>query len=417
MKLNELSLSGMAEAICSGEASAAEVLEACLLRIAERESEVGAFEFLDPDYAMAQLKTGGGGPLEGLPIGVKDIFDTVDMPTGWGSRIYAGHRPVRDAGSVRQLRHAGAVIAGKTVTTEFAYFHPGKTRNPHDLERTPGGSSMGSAAAVADLMLPAALGSQTAASVIRPAAYCGVIGYKSSQGAFDLGGACGLAQSLDSLGFFVRELADLTLLRNAYLGVKPLPASDHARKLGLVRTPHWSEAGADTHSLFETVSATLSSNGAILEDVEIGPADGALTEAHNTVMAFEAARTRAYEVDAHVDLVSDKFKALVTAGRATSYDSYRTALALAEDWRRRLAALFQRFDLLLAPSAPGEAPVGLNATGDPLFSRMWTLLQVPSLTLPAGKGAHGLPLGLQLIGAFSEDDRLIRDAAWVTDRL
>ena len=352
-------------------------------------------------------------------MGIKDIIDTVDMPTAWGSSIYTDHRPARDAGCVAALRRSGAVIAGKTVTTEFAYYYPGKTRNPHNLDHTPGGSSMGSAAAVADMMLPAALGSQTAASVIRPAAYCGIVGYKSTQGEFDLGGVCGLSSTMDSLGFMVREPVDLHLLRKAYLGTEaPVTwTPDEAPSIGLVRTPHWQDASPDSQTLFEAMAAAFETEGAEISEIEIGPTDGSLTEAQKTVMAFETARARAFEFETHRDELSDEFRSLVEEGLAVDFAKYKSALDLATVWSRRLEAVFAEVDFLLAPSAPGEAPEGLAKTGDPLFSRMWNLLRVPSITLPAGVGPNGLPLGIQLIGAFGEDDRLIRDADWVWARL
>jgi Asp-tRNA(Asn)/Glu-tRNA(Gln) amidotransferase A subunit family amidase len=423
MELNELSLTAVAELISSREVSACDVLDACLKRIDQREESVGAFEYLDKGLAGQQASRLHEGPmlgsLHGIPVGIKDIIDTADMPTAWGSPIYTGHRPVRDAGCVTALRRAGAIIAGKTVTTEFAYFYPGKTRNPHNLNHTPGGSSMGSAAAVADMMLPAALGSQTAASVIRPAAYCGVVGYKSTQGAFDLGGVCGLSPTMDSLGFLVREPVDLHLLRKAYLGAEaPVARStDEAPRIGLVRTPHWNDASPETQSLLKATAAALESDGAEIRGVEIGPTDGALTDAQKTVMAFETARARVFEFDIHRDELSDAFRSLVEEGLAVDFAKYKSALDLATNWSQRLEAVFAEVDFLLAPSAPGEAPEGLTKTGDPLFSRMWNLLRVPSITLPAGVGPNGLPLGIQLIGACGEDDRLIRDADWVWERL
>ena len=423
MELNELSLTAVAALISSREVSAREVLGACLTRIDAREESVGAFEYLDKDNAIQQairLDEGAlSGSLHGLPIGIKDIIDTVDMPCAWGSPIYSGHRPPRDAGCVADLRRSGAVIAGKTVTTEFAYFYPGKTRNPHNLDHTPGGSSMGSAAAVADRMLPAALGSQTAASVIRPAAYCGIVGYKSTQGSFDLGGVCSLSSTMDSLGFMVREPGDLHLLRKAYLGTEAPTAwpPGEAPRIGLVRTPHWPDASPESQTLLKAMAAACEAEGAEISEIEIGPADGALTEAQKSVMAFETARARAFEFEIHRDELSDAFVSLVEEGLAVDFAKYKSALDLASVWSGRLAAVFAEVDFLLAPSAPGEAPEGLAGTGDPLFCRMWNLLRVPSITLPAGVGPNGLPLGIQLIGAIGEDDRLIRDADWVWARL
>jgi Asp-tRNA(Asn)/Glu-tRNA(Gln) amidotransferase A subunit family amidase len=418
---NELSLHEAAALTVARQVKAEDLVEACIARIEAREPTVKAFEVFDPDDARAQARALDGGPirgpLHGIPIGVKDIIDTAHMATGWGSPIYAGHRPVRDAACVALCRAAGAVILGKTVTTEFAYFHPGKTANPRNPAHTPGGSSMGSAAAVGDFMAPVAFGSQTAGSVIRPAAYCGTVGYKASHGDFSLDGVCGLSSSLDTLGCFVRHPRDLAYFRTALLGDQGAPALSRPPRVGFYRTPHWDEADPATRALLDDTAMLLAERGARVADAALGPAFDGLSEAQKTVMAFETARTRAHEYEAHPDQLSAPMRKLIEAGRAIPYDAYQEARQLAARGRRALAEVFSRFDVLLAPSAPGEAPEGLSATGDPLFNRMWTLLHVPCITLPRGEGPKGLPLGIQLIGAKGEDGKLIANADWAWDRL
>ncbi|MGQ0662839.1 MAG: amidase [Pseudomonadota bacterium] len=421
--LNELGARQAADLIASRKLTAAELTAACLKRIEARDHEVGAFAYIDHEAALAQARALDRAPskgvLHGVPIGVKDIIDTVDMPTGWGSPIYAGRRSMWDASCVALCRAEGAVILGKTVTTEFAYFHPGKTANPHNLRHTPGGSSQGSAAAVADFMVPVAFGSQTAASVTRPAAFCGVIGYKASYGSFDLAGVMALAPSFDTLGFLIRELDDIALLRAALLRDDREPPAVGAASLrvGLARTAQWPKADPATRTAVASAADKLARSGARVEEVKLPDEFAELVATHQTIMAFDAARTHAFDYNVHRQQVSDKFAELVEAGRAGSFKAYRAAHARAAEARRKLGAIFDAFDVLLAPSAVGEAPEGLGATGDPLFSRMWTLLHVPSVTLPVAKGPKGLPIGVQLIGRFNHDNQLIGDAKWALARL
>lgn len=419
--MNELSLVELDALRRRGELDTRQLLEDCLARIAAREEEVQAFSWVDPDHARASLAQAGpsrfGKGLEGIPFGVKDIMDTHDMPTGWGSPLYTDSVPPRDAGCVAVLRACGALALGKTVTTEFAFICPGKTRNPHNPAHTPGGSSQGSAAAVADFMLPFALGTQTAASVIRPAAFCGVVGYKASRGAFDLGGVCSLSASMDSLGFFSRDAGDMAVIRAAMLGDAEPVAAQKPASIGLVRTPHWQEADEDTRRVVDQVVRQVEAAGVPVDTVEVGPSDGGLTEAQKLVMAYEVARSRSFEYERYPERISPHIRTLIEEGRGIDPNHYRQALALATHWRGQLAAQLSQGRLLLAPSAPGEAPHGLDSTGDPLFSRMWNLLGVPSMTLPAGRGAHGLPIGVQLVGACDGDDALVAGARWLQPRL
>ncbi len=420
--LNELPLHEASRLIQSKSVHPFELVSDCMIRIEEIEDELGAFTTFERKLLFNGLAAiehmQMNSPLFGVPVGVKDIMETAGIRTTMGSEIYRDYVPERDAVCVAMLRAAGAIIAGKTESTEFAFFFPGKTRNPHNADHTPGGSSMGSAAAVSKMMLPLALGTQTAGSVIRPAAYCGVTGYKASHGAISLAGVCGFAQSLDSIGFFVREVRDLTIVRNALFGAPlefaPVPESI---RVGFVRTPHWSLTETDQRQLLEDVCQHLDGRGFKVSEMEVGPSDGALTEAQITVMAYEGCRSLSAEYRKFPQLLSDQLNALIELGQNTTFESYRKALSLSELWQRKLRKLFRDYDVLITPSAPGEAPKGLNATGDPIFNRMWTLLKVPCIHLPVSFGASGLPLGIQLVGAFNQDDRLISIARQIESRL
>ena len=422
-ELNELGAKRVADLIASKKASAEDVVKACISRIEAREVDVGAFQYFDADYALEQARALDSspvkGPLHGVPLGIKDIIDTRDMPTGNGSKVYPDRQPISDASCVAICREAGAVILGKTVTTEFAYFFPGKTKNPHNLDHTTGGSSMGSAAGTADHMFPIGFGSQTAASVTRPAAYCGTIGYKATTGDFDLQGICGLAVSYDTLGFLCRELEDISLMREVLIGDAPKPprAGNAPPRVGFVRTPWWDQADAATHRALESAAEKLAGEGAEIMEPDLPAGFEDLVDTQKLVMSFDAARARAYEYAFHPDKLSPQFTALMEDGRGVSYADYRAAQARSVDCRRQQADLMAGLDVLLAPSAPGEAPEGHAATGDPLFSRMWTLLYVPSVTLPVATGDSGLPIGVQVVGKAHADGALISDAQWIYDRL
>ena len=414
----ELSLTRLDKGLRKREFSLVEVMESLASRIELRESETRAFTSLNLGRVRAQLDQVQSQPREtaisGIPFGVKDIFNTSEWVTSYGSKIYKGHQPVSDAAIVSQLRAAGGVVMGKTVTTEFAYFFPGKTRNPKDLGHTPGGSSQGSAAAVADWMIPFALGSQTAASVIRPAAFCGVIGYKASVGQFPLNGVLTLSYSMDSLGFFVRDLKDLQLLRRILLNQKSISAPVKPRRVGLVATPQWSALDKASQSVIEGVIKNLGAAGVDVGEVEVdGYQDIDLIKAHKTVMAYEASRARVVELECHSEKLSKQFFELMQEGCLITFGQYQEALAQRDSANQRLMETWLNYDLLLTPSAPGEAPKGLSSTGDPIFSRAWNLLGGPAITLPAGVGQKNLPLGIQLIGRVACDDYLIAQALWV----
>jgi len=419
-----LSATGIVAGIAEGSLTAEAVMRDCLARIEQREPEIGAFIHIDPQAARDAARRADArpdrGPLHGVPFAIKDIIDTVDQPTGWGSSIYEGHRPPRNASCVELMIRAGAIPIGKTVSTEFAYFQPGKTANPHNPAHTPGGSSSGSAAAVADFMAPLAFGSQTAASLIRPAAYCGILGYKPSHGAFDLQGVMGLAPNLDTLGLLAREVADLILCRSVLCG-SPAEAAPHfaetAPRISLMRGPHWQDGSIEMRDTCQRALAFLAEAGAETGEISHPPAFTDLTDCQKTVMAFEAAHARLYEYQNHRNTISDTFAGLVETGLATSRHDYENARQTAALAGRVFDTLFSDIDVILAPAAPGEAPRGLGATGDPLFSRSWTLLQVPCLSIPFGKGPNNLPLSFQIIGRFDDDDRLLAAAKWIEDRL
>ena len=397
------------------------LVEACLERIDAREDEVHAWQYLDRDAALAQADARDStpdrhGPLHGVPIGVKDIIDTADMPTTCGSPIYDGHRPGRDAACVTRLRAAGAVILGKTVSTEFATFQPPKTRNPHNTAHTPGGSSSGSAAAVACGMVPAALGSQTAGSVIRPAAFCGVVGFKPSFGAIDLAGVKALAASLDTLGSFARGVDGAALVARAIAAADgPLGEADAGAlpppSIALCQSGEWAEADPATHAALDAALDRLDAAGAATARCDMPPPFVDLVGIQNTILNGEMATALAFEHQNHTDQLSEGLLTALEEGAAYPPGRLDDARAAAEACRAREAELFAGHDLLLAPSAAGEAPLA-ETTGDPLFNRAWTALHVPCLTLPVVTGPNGLPIGIQLIARRGDDSRLISWARW-----
>jgi Asp-tRNA(Asn)/Glu-tRNA(Gln) amidotransferase A subunit family amidase len=416
-----LTASAAASRLEAGDLTAETLTRDCLDR-AEARAEVKAWVWLDRDRALAQARAadhaGRPGLLKGVPVGVKDVIDTFDMPTQHGSPIYRGNRPFADAACVALTRAAGGVILGKTVTTEFANRDPRETVHPLNPAHTPGGSSSGSAAAVADFQVPVGFGTQTGGSTIRPAAFCGVIGYKPSFGEFSRVGIKMQCHNLDTLGLFCRSLDDVALMR-AVLLAQPRRPVDHdptAPCIGFCRTPEWDRASADTKELLERAASRLSAAGATVIDTAPVPAD--FLEQQHRIFAFEAARNYAYEYEAHGDKLSAALRdGLLKPGRELPLSVYVDAIEAAEALRTRLDDTFGEFDLLLAPSAVGEAPEGLSSTGDARFNAIWTLAWTPCLTLPAGAGRKGLPLGIQLVGPRFGDEALLDKAAWVEARL
>ena len=417
--LAELSAHHLAHLIRVGKVKPSEVMATHLERISLREPVIGAFQFLDTDRAMERAHAADalpvGGPLHGVPFVIKDIIDTEDMPTGWGSDLYTDRRPDQNAACVQSFLNAGAIPIGKTVTTEFAYFRPGKTANPANPKHTPGGSSSGSAAAVADFMAPLAFGSQTAASLIRPAAYCGVNGFKPTTGSYDLTGVMGLSQSLDTLGILARDPRDLVLADAVLRGTDLPPPPDFEEalpRISLMRGPHWQDGTMEMRDTCTRALAALADAGADTGEIAHPAVFAELTQAQITVMGYEAARLRAREFEIGEPGISSQFHALIEAGQQIDEATYRAALTIRDRANSILDQLFRDTDALLVPSAAGPAPEGLDATGDPVFSRMWNLLQVPSLALPFGATANGLPLGIQLIAPRGGDARLLDIAQW-----
>jgi Asp-tRNA(Asn)/Glu-tRNA(Gln) amidotransferase A subunit family amidase len=437
--LHALSACDAARLIREGVVSSEQFVQACLDRVREVDVDVEAWAFLDPDYALGQARAADArrlegrptGPLHGVPVGVKDIIDTADMPTEHGSALHAGRTPSRDATVVAMLRAAGAVIMGKTVTTEFATYTPGKTRNPHDPQHTPGGSSSGSAAAVAAGMVPLALGSQTNGSVIRPASFCGVYGFKPSHGLIPRPGVFMLSRTLDTIGLFARSLDDVALLAEQLVGFDERDPDSRPRAripfrevaaeeppatpmFALVKTSRWDRTDRDTREAFAELAGLLADR---LEEVELVQSDDAF-EWHRLIMEAEMAASLDREWEKGRDRLSDSLRTQLGRGRDVRAVDYQLAGTRAATFAEGLAELFtQRYDAILTPSAPGEAPRGLDSTGDPSFCTLWTLAGMPAITLPLMRGANGLPIGVQLVGPRFGDPRLLRTARWLVDRV
>jgi Asp-tRNA(Asn)/Glu-tRNA(Gln) amidotransferase A subunit family amidase len=423
-KLNELGFAQISFQIRTGLVTSEAIMLACIDRIKQREAEVGAFVSYDANAALALARLAdqseAKGPLHGVPFAIKDIIDTNMFPTGWGTTFYDGHQPSSNASCVEMFIRAGAIPFGKTVTTELAYFKPGKTANPHNLSHKPGGSSSGSAAVVADNMLPFGFGSQTAASLISPAAYCGVAGYKASHGSFDLQGVMSLSPSLDTLGFLAREIEDIELARSVLCGSTPVKSIDLEAaplRISLFRGPHWHDGSLEMRDVCSRTMNELKIAGAQTGELVCPEVFKLLTEAQKTVMAYEVAHARIYEYNRYKDPLSLQFKQLVESGLAVSRSDFESACTTRDRAARILETMLIDTDIILTPAAPGEAPLGLDATGDPLFSRGWNFLKVRCISIPYGKGPNGLPLSVQLVAQMGVDDDLLAAAKWVDRQL
>lgn len=408
-----LSASEAVERMARGALTSEALVAACLERIEEREPEVGAWVHLDPDYSLAQARerdrASGRGPLHGVPFAVKDIMDTADMPTGYGSPIYDGYRPRADAACVSLALAAGGVLLGKTVTTEFASRHPGKTGNPHDPRRTPGGSSSGSAAAVADCMAFMAFGTQTLGSVIRPASYCGCVGYKPSYGEVSTSGAKENTASFDTVGLFGRSVEDLPRFRAAVTGapLQPLaPVSAGDLRIGLCRTPLWDRAQDYTKALVEGAAARLAEAGAKVSDLDLGGPFADFETMGRRVSDYEIARALSWERTRRFDRLSGFQQGKLADWPGVSYEEYREGERVIAACRAYLEEAAKDFDALLTPAATGEAPEGLGDTGDTSFNILATWTHAPCVTLPVFEGPTGLPVGLQVVGRRCRDHRL-----------
>ncbi|MDX2218122.1 MAG: amidase [Burkholderiales bacterium] len=385
-------------------------------RIEEVEPHVLAWETLDTARALDEARACDLGPrrgiLHGIPIGVKDIIDVAGLPARYGSPIYANNIASGDAACVALAKAAGAIVMGKTVTTELAWFHPGKTRNPHNVAHTPGGSSSGSAAAVAAGMVPIAFGTQTAGSVIRPAAYCGIVGFKPSFGLVPRAGVKSQSESLDTLGWMAQCVDDIALMAEALTWDQNfrLGESADSPRIGVLELPEHGQASPDMLSVIEDAARIFAKAGANVRQVSLPPGFGNSNAAQQTVQLFEAARSYFAEYSQHRDQLSAKLIGLLEQGRAVTWDDYRRAQALVADCKALLPDAFAAVDVMLLPAAPGAAPAGLDATGDPVFNRASTALHLPALTLPHFKNAAGLPLGIQLWA--TTDIALLRASKW-----
>lgn len=414
-ELWRLSASEITQKIAAGDLTCEAVTAACLERIKDREPEVDAWIYLDKGKALADARAIDAGPsqgmIHGVPVGVKDIIDTKDMPTGHGTIIHTQNHPSYDAPCVAQCRAEGGLMLGKTVTSEFAHLTPGKTKNPHNPAHSPAGSSSGSGAAVADFMVPVAFGTQTGGSIVRPAAFNGCIGYKPSYGDYNPLGVHDNSRSVDTLGMLTRTMEDQVLMRAAVMGLpyrplKTIPVSD--LKIGLCRTPHWEQADEPTRAYVEGAAVWLSEAGADVSDFDLPDGFDGLEEAFDVVSAFEFSRALAYEWHNHRDKLSDRVKTeRLEFGWSLSYAAYRAGLAALQDYRNRFHASLAGYDLLITPSANGEAPADLKTIGQAHFNRVWTALYSPGLSLPLFTGPLGLPIGLQVIGHLGDDERFL----------
>jgi len=437
--LADISAAQAAADMAQGLFSAQEYVQACLDRIGALEPKVQAFIHLDPEHALAQARVCDEwrrsgkpiGPLHGVPVGIKDIIDTADYPTECGSTFLAGRRPRADAAVVSKLRAAGGVILGKTVTTEFAYFTPGKTRNPHDPKRTPGGSSSGTAAAVAAGMVPIAIGSQTNGSIIRPAAFCGVFAIKPSHGLVSRAGVLPLSRTLDHVGPFARTIEDLALTLDAIAGydpadpdTRPLAPRNFRQvatenfgldpRLAFVKTPVWDKADPEAREALEELVQEL---GDVCFAFDMPQYYAEAWEAHRAVMATEMAFNLGKITDQGGDKISQRFRDLIAEGRQVSATRYLDAVALGRKLRDSIEELFQQeCSAIITLSSPGVAPEG-TATGNPVFNSLWTLMGLPAINLPLLQSESGMPIGVQLIGAPGDDARLLRTANWLVSKL
>lgn len=409
------SVTAIRHAIEAGERTPKEAVGAALNGIAAADAGVGAFEHVgDRDVILATAGRSKG-PLAGIAVGVKDIFDTHDMPTGYGTPIYAGHKPRTDAAVVAMLRRAGATIVGKTVTTPYAFLDPAGTRNPLNQHHTPGGSSSGSAAAVAAGMVPAAIGTQTGGSVIRPAAFCGVSGYKPSFRLVPTVGFKTFSWTLDTVGFFAAKAADVAALAAAATG-RALAVDafeDSAPRIGLYRSGAWNEASRDMQEALAAVAERAANAGARVTDIAEPAELSAAREAHSLIQNFEAALALSDEFDRFADRMSAKLVEALQSGRNTPPEQYDQARRIARRARTISHSLFEEVDILLTPSAPDAAPEGLESTGSPIFAKLWTLTGNPCVNLTAGYNAAGLPLGVQTVAAFGRDAAALSGAHWL----
>jgi Asp-tRNA(Asn)/Glu-tRNA(Gln) amidotransferase A subunit family amidase len=414
-----LSALDLARRIDAGTLTPANVIDMCADAISAQEKDVGAFASLDLEQARARARAEADTlaclPLRGLPIGFKDIFETAQFPTAYGSSIYRGHQPRADAALVSMARRAGAILLGKTVSTEMAFLDPAATRNPRNLAHTPGGSSSGSAAAVAAGMLPMAVGTQTGGSIVRPAAFCGIAGFKPSFRLLPMVGVKPFSWSLDTAGLFGAGVADVAFVTGAISG-RDLRVDDRAPiapTIGLMRTHIWNEASADMQRAVEQAARAAEKKGATLRALDMPVIMQDAHRMHPILQNYEATRALAFEYDHHRDRLPKLLRDLLDTAIAITPEAYDDARRATKRARHAFSELMNSVDVVLTPSAPGAAPEGLTSTGDATFNRLWTLLGAPSINVPGISGANGLPLGVQLVGRFARDQATLAAAAFV----
>ncbi len=417
--LNTLTATEIAHRIDAGAVTAEAIVRAHLERIDQRDAEVLAWSHLAREAALERARVLDRGPrqglLHGIPMGVKDIIDTWDQPTTYGSPIYKTHQPLADAATVALARGQGAILLGKTVTTEFANRHPGVTRNPHNPAHTPGGSSSGSAAAVADFQVVLATGTQTGGSVIRPAAFCGVVGYKPTYGHFAIAGMKANTEWLDTIGAYARSVEDIALFRAALVAMpyRPIATLDKPPRIAVCFTHHKAELSAEGTAAVQAAAAQLAKAGATVSEIELPSPVRDMTEGQRTLSAFDGPRAHADEARRFPHLLSESLRNdKLAAGAEIDYATWVAARKLGETGRAAVDAMFGAFDAILTAPAPGEAPLGLEATGKATFNLLWTYLWMPCVALPFAKGPTGLPVGIQLVGRQHEDAALLDIAAW-----
>lgn len=418
IELCRLTVAEAARAIADRSISSEELVSACLAQIDRLEPNLRAFAHLDADRALDQARAADRvpprSPLHGIPLAIKDVFDTVDLPTAYNSPIYAGHRPSQDAACVARLRSSGAVILGKTVTAEFAHVHPGKTANPHDVRYSPGGSSSGSAAAVAAYMAPLALGTQTGGSTIRPGSFCGVFAFKPSFGRIALEGVKALAPSLDTAGFFARSVDDLMIIDRVLADAPTAARRDSRLRLGICRALR-DRAEPAARALLDDVANRLEGWAEVIE-LDLPSEFDALPAASLLLINVEMAQSLAHEYAAHRNALSETARDAIAAGLAAKSTEVERAYTLQSDCSARLDGLLEQLDAITTLSAPGEAPLG-RGSGDSIFNRTWTMLHVPCLNLPVGRGPNGMPIGVQLVGRKHRDFELLQNGKLVWEHL
>jgi Asp-tRNA(Asn)/Glu-tRNA(Gln) amidotransferase A subunit family amidase len=428
----------MVQAIKKGEVTSEELVKSYINEIKKKEKDVGAWEFFDEELAITQAKkadllhqSGNHGDLHGIPVGIKDIFDTVDMPTSDGTEIHKKNPSLNDCTVVSKLKQAGAIIMGKTVTCELAYFSPGKTKNPHDLTRTPGGSSSGSAAAVASHMVPLAVGSQTNGSVIRPASYCGVVGYKPSKGLISRHLVLQVSRRLDQVGVFSNSIQDAALISEQLIGydkqdpdtsLNPKPKLLEACKqkppmepvLAYIKLPFINKLDEDSKQGFEEIKDELKGK---IDEIDLPDGFKNIPNWHKIIMESDMAQSFSKEYKMSKNKLSDKMIEAIERGMKYTSVEYNDAIAKIDLANIYFNQFFHDYDVILTPSANGEATKGLDSTGDPIFSTIWTFCGMPSITLPLLQGKNKLPIGVQLVSSLYDDERLFRNASWLTSKI